>query len=128
MPHALIIDDQQSNIDALGVLLQREGVTYTTLLSPYHLDAVLGDLEAVDLVFLDLEFPNYDGFLLVDELRRYPALNAAPIIAYTVHTSEIVRAQEAGFDGFIGKPLSVREFPEQLQQLLNGDPVWYLPD
>jgi two-component system cell cycle response regulator DivK len=78
----------------------------------------------VDVVFLDLEFPNSDGFQLIHELRAQPALANVPIIAYTVHTSEQNEAQAAGFDGFIGKPLNVNRFPDQLRRILNGESVW----
>jgi two-component system cell cycle response regulator DivK len=34
------------------------------------------------------------------------------------------RAREAGFDGFIAKPLSVRDFPNQIRAILRGEEVW----
>ncbi|NDJ34907.1 MAG: response regulator [Chloroflexi bacterium] len=128
MTHALIVDDNRSNIDALTALLQREGVDCTSVVSPHQLYAALQGINPVDVVFLDLEFPNDSGFDLLAELREQAVLQGAPIIAYTVHTSEVVVAQDAGFDGFIGKPLSVQLFPQQLRSILSGEPVWYVPE
>jgi two-component system cell cycle response regulator DivK len=34
------------------------------------------------------------------------------------------RAQAAGFDGFIGKPIDPQRFPKQIQQILAGESVW----
>jgi two-component system cell cycle response regulator DivK len=36
------------------------------------------------------------------------------------------RARAAGFDGFLGKPLDPDRFPDQIQKILNGQPVWEL--
>ena len=123
MPHVLIIDDQQSNIEALGALLTREGVSSDSVMSARQLGSITH--QNYDAVFLDLEFPNDNGFTLLGEVRgKFPG---APVIAYSVHTSEMEAAREVGFDGFLGKPLSVRDFPEHIRQILNREPVWYLP-
>ncbi len=123
--HALIIDDNQSNADVLEVLLKNEGLSSTVVTLPRALPAALDQLSGpVDVVFLDLELPNHDGFELLDALKAHPHLGGAPIVAYTVHTSEIGAAREAGFHSFLGKPLNTREFPDQLRRILDGQPVW----
>jgi two-component system cell cycle response regulator DivK len=81
-------------------------------------------LDAIDVVFLDLEMPNYDGFNLLTDLKADARLSHVQIIAYTVHTSEIDEARQAGFDGFLGKPLDIKRFPDQLERILNRQPVW----
>ena len=124
MPTALIVDDNSLNSDVLTTLLESRGVTAATLDSPRFIYQTLEQLPQIDLVFLDLEFPNHDGFQVIDELKAYPRLRGVPIIAYSVHTSEIDVARQAGFHSFIGKPLDARRFPEQLERLLNGIPVW----
>jgi two-component system cell cycle response regulator DivK len=37
---------------------------------------------------------------------------------------QLNRAREAGFDGFLGKPLDPDRFPEQIRRLLRGEQVW----
>lgn len=122
--HALIIDDNRLNIEVLTMLLQREGIAYTAIETPRALESALADIEAVSVVFLDLEMPNHDGFDLLSELKALPQIGTAPIVAYTVHTSEIDRARRAGFDAFLGKPLNSSRFSEQLARILNGESVW----
>ncbi|MBN2303987.1 MAG: response regulator [Anaerolineae bacterium] len=121
---ALIIDDNHRNLDALALLLKREGVQPITLLSPRDISAVLGESGPVDVVFLDLEFPHHDGLALVRQLQADPRLTGVPIVAYTVHVSEQNEARDAGFHSFIGKPLSVERFPDQLRRILDGERVW----
>jgi two-component system cell cycle response regulator DivK len=81
-------------------------------------------LDRIDVVFLDLEMPNGDYYLTLHELKQQPSLTGVPIVAYTVHTSEIDKARQAGFDGFLGKPLKATEFPGHLQRILGREPVW----
>ena len=78
----------------------------------------------VDLVFLDLEFPNYDGFDILADLQADPRLAHVPFVADTVHISEQNQARQAGFHSFLGKPLDVQKFPEQVRRILNGERVW----
>ncbi len=79
-------------------------------------------LEPVSVVFLDLEMPGVDGYSVKDYLREQ--LPGVPIIAYTVHVSEINVVQQLGFDGFLGKPLDSSRFPDQLARILRGESVW----
>jgi CheY-like chemotaxis protein len=122
--HALIIDDKQTNIDVLVMLLNKEGLRHSALQSLRNLPQMLDNIDPVDIVFLDLEFPNGDGFQALQELRTVPRLQGVPIVAYSVHTSEVDDARRAGFDSFLGKPLSLQKFPQQLQQILRGEQVW----
>ena len=123
-PHAVIIDDQASNIHVLAMMLDQEGVSHTAITRANEVLPALPQLEHIDIVFLDLEMPNVNNFDLLAELKGQEQLLNVPIVAYTVHTSEIDVARQAGFDGFLGKPLSVTEFPDQLRRILDGEPVW----
>lgn len=124
-PNALIIDDQPANLRVLGKLLEQEQATYIGVTSSVALDSVIEQLPRIDAVFADLELPGEPGYAhLLADLRNHPRLAHVPIIAYTVHISEIDRSRQWGFDGFLGKPLNVSAFPEQWQRILDGEPVW----
>lgn len=122
MTHALVIDDNVQNLKVLVKLLAKQGVRCTEVLDPRKVANILPSIGSVDVVFLDLEMPNLNGYKVKDMLRRH--LGATPIIAYTVHISEINTVKQLGFDGFLGKPLDNARFPEQLQRILGGEPVW----
>jgi DNA-binding NarL/FixJ family response regulator len=57
-------------------------------------------------------------------LKSYEYLGRVPVVAYTVHVSEINRAYQLGFHSFIGKPIDPDKFPDQLARILRGEPVW----
>jgi two-component system, cell cycle response regulator DivK len=122
--HALIIDDKLTNIDVLAMLLEREGVDFTAVTISRHVLATIEEIERIDVVFLDLEMPNGDYRQVLSQLKANPRLAGVPIIAYTVHTSEIDAARRVGFDGFLGKPLQVADFPKHLRRIMNGESVW----
>jgi CheY-like chemotaxis protein len=122
-PHALIIDDNAQNLKVLAQLLSKQGASCTEILDPRTLLNTLPILVGhIDVVFLDLEMPGLDGYNVKELLRTY--LGDTPIIAYTVHVSEIHVVKQLGFDGFLGKPLDTSRFPNQLARILRGESVW----
>ena len=78
------------------------------------------------VVFCDLEMPRLSGYEMLVRLRAAFGRHV-PIIAYTVHTSEIDQARKNGFDGFLGKPLDGERFGGLLERIFRGMPVWELP-
>jgi CheY-like chemotaxis protein len=124
MPHALVIDDNHDNLSILVQMLSMQNVEATSVQDPTKVTAVLENCPDIDVIFVDLEMPGISGFELMEDFRANNRLNDIPIIAYTVHVSEISVARDKGFDGFIGKPLDVDKFPHQLQRILNGGAVW----
>ena len=124
-PHAVIIEDQDNNIEVLGRLLKIEGFSYEAFTSSQDVMESLDHLTAVDVIFLDLELPDSSDFYTVfTTLKEQPNLSDVPLVAYTVHLSEIKAARNAGFDHFLGKPLKTSLFPNQLKRIMSGVPVW----
>lgn len=127
MPQALIVDDNTDNLDVLAQLLALENVDVIIVNHPARLHDVLSGDTTFDVVFIDLEMPQNNGFEVLANLRQHPATDKAAMIAYTVHVSEIGAVRSGGFDGFIGKPVNADHFPRQLQNILAGNAVWSLP-
>ncbi|GAA0742742.1 response regulator [Ideonella azotifigens] len=74
-----------------------------------------------DLVLLDIQLPDEDGFKVIAWIREQPALKEVPVIALTasVMPAHRGRIEESGFNGFIAKPLSsVREFVLKVREHL----------
>ena len=120
--HALVIDDNAQNRKVLVQLLAKQGFQATEFSDPRKINTSLPSLGAVDVVFLDLEMPGLDGYDVKNLLRAH--FGPTPIIAYTVHVSEINAVKQSGFDGFLGKPIDHARFPDQLARILKGQPVW----
>lgn len=125
MTHALIIDDDKKNLGVLKQLLSMAEISYTEVADTTRLETMLDRLQPVDLVLLDLEMPDIDGYGVFQLLRSREEFQTTPIVACTVHTGEFHTVREMGFDGFISKPLDVDLFATQIDQILNGQAVWY---
>ena len=122
--HALIIDDNSGNVEVLAEMLTLENVSYTQLQDPLKIDGVLDQLQQLDVVFLDLEMPGLNGYQVLERFQSDPLFDGIPIVAYTVHVSEVNVARDLGFHSFLGKPLDVDVFPNQLARILQGERIW----
>lgn len=120
---ALIIEDNPGDTKVLQSLLSRIGVTYLAL-DPHNILDGLGQAPIPDVIFLDLEMPEMNGYEVLAELQASPDFDGVPVVAYTSHTSQMAAAREAGFSGFLGKPLVSGEFAKQLEEIINGGSVW----
>jgi two-component system cell cycle response regulator DivK len=85
-------------------------------------------LPQVDLILMDIHLPMEDGYQALAKLRDHPKFEDTLIVAVTAEAtpSNLERAREAGFDGFIGKPISTTLFPDQIRQIFQGGEVWTL--
>src|SRR3954468_2079083 len=119
---ALVVDDNSQNLRVLTQLLSKNGLECFEVSDPKAVRGLLPSLNRVDVVFLDLEMPGLDGFKVKDLLRE--SLGSTPIIACTVHVSEMDVVRDAGFGGFLGKPIDRVRFPELLSRILRGEHVW----
>lgn len=120
--HALIVDDNAQNLRVLAQMLAKQGFSTTDVTDPSQLAGLLPTLPALAVVFLDLEMPALNGYEAIALIRSY--YPDTPVIACTVHLAEINQARDVGFNGFIGKPLDISRFPDQLARILRGEQVW----
>ena len=76
--------------------------------------------ETPDLILMDINLPEMDGYTLTAKLRRFPSLAHIPVIALTANVmkGDRERTLEAGCDGYIQKPVDVDSFPEQIAKYL----------
>ena len=123
---ALVVEDDASGLAIISVMLRRLGLR--TSMERYANSAAerARKMPKLDVVFLDLGLPDGDGYEVLEELKRDPQLQNIPVIAVTARDAgtEMPKAQKAGFDGFLGKPLNRNRFPDQVRRIINGEQVW----
>jgi len=115
----LYIEDNPENRLLVRRVLEAEG--YTVLEAedgPTGLEVARSS--PVDLILLDINLPEIDGYQLVSHLRTTPGLADKPIIALTANVmkGDRERTLEAGCDGYIQKPIDVDSLPEQVATFL----------
>ena len=119
MKTILIVEDNDKNLKLARDILQHHG--YTTLAAMNGLDGVaLGLAQQPDLVLMDIQLPDINGFEAFARLRADPRCAHTPVVAWTasVTAGDRHRITEAGFSGFIGKPMNMRELLGTVRQLL----------
>jgi two-component system cell cycle response regulator DivK len=75
-----------------------------------------------DLVLMDLQLPGIDGTETLHRLRKGTLARDVPVVAVTAFAmaEDRERAALAGFDGYVEKPISVRDLPSQIEAFLDG--------
>jgi len=81
--------------------------------------------EPPDLVLMDLQLPGIDGMEALRRLRESPRTADIPVVAVTAQAmkQDRERALDAGFNGYLEKPITVRAFPDQVRRFLSGGEV-----
>lgn len=124
----LVVEDDPNNRLVITRLLKLAGISPASVWEyPGDPSAFFDEHpEGVDIVLLDIQLPKKDGYAILKELRARPESSRAKIVALTANVmhQDIERAREAGFDGFIGKPIDGRRFTEVMARILAGEAVW----
>jgi len=116
----LIVEDSPDNMKLFSAVLGLTGHEISGLPDGKGLVPRMNDWKP-DLVLMDIQLPGCDGYTLLEELRECGYVDI-PVIALTAHAmaGDEERAMEAGFDGYITKPIDVRSFPDQVSKVLLG--------
>jgi CheY-like chemotaxis protein len=116
----LIVEDSPDNMKLFRALLAARGHEVTGLAGGERLLETL-ESAAPELVLMDIQLPGKDGFALLREIRSSPH-SGLRVIALTAHamSGDRERALDAGFDGYITKPIEVRSFPLEVERALGG--------
>ncbi|MDP9452510.1 MAG: response regulator transcription factor [Actinomycetota bacterium] len=120
-PTLLLVEDEESFVDALVVGLQREG--YRVRVARDGAEALeLFDLVQPDLVLLDVMLPRVSG---LDVCRRLRSRSQVPIIMVSARSSEIdtVVGLEVGADDYVAKPYRLRELVARIRAILRRAPL-----
>nr|MBN1229332.1 response regulator [Anaerolineae bacterium] len=125
--HVLVVEDNVPNFVLIARLLAYMGIQRCEWkTSGWQVVEFADTLPRIDLILMDIRLPYEDGFQALEKVRASARLKETLVVAVTAEASveQMKRAQEAGFDGFLGKPLDPDRFPEQIRRVLSGEPVW----
>ncbi len=113
----LIIEDNEKNLKLVRDVLQFKG--YRTLEAETAEDGLaLAQSQLPNLILMDIQLPGADGVTALRQLRDEPRTALIPVVALTAFAMKDDRERflSAGFDGYLVKPINVKEFPEQVRQ------------
>jgi len=121
MPRILMVEDNEENRDALSRRLQRRG--FEVLMAVDGLQGVaMAKAERPDLILMDMNMPELDGWEATRQIKADPATAALPVIGLTAHamTGDRERAIAAGCTDYHTKPVEFPRLLGQIEAILGG--------
>jgi two-component system cell cycle response regulator DivK len=117
----LIVDDNEKNMKLARDVLHLAG--FSTLEATTGGESISAAVEHLpDVILMDIRLPDMDGTEAARRIRENPSAAAIPIVALTSLAMkgdrELLLA--SGFDGYLEKPISVSEFPEQVRSFVRS--------
>jgi two-component system cell cycle response regulator DivK len=125
--HVLVVEDNVPNFVLIARMLAFMGVQRCEWkTSGWQVVQFADTLPRIDLILMDIRLPYEDGYQALQKIRSSNRLKETLVVAVTAEASEeqMQKAIDAGFDGFLGKPLDPDRFPDQIRRLLDGEAVW----
>ena len=118
----LVVEDNRDNMQLMEYLLNAFG--YTPLLASSAAEGIrLAREERPDLVLMDIQMPEMDGYEAMEQIKQLPGLESCPVVAVTAFAmvGDQRRIIASGFDGYISKPISPRSFVAEIATFLPAD-------
>jgi two-component system cell cycle response regulator DivK len=117
----LVVDDNQDSRELVVKVLKNKGYEMIEATDGEEaIEKAVG--ERPDLILLDISIPKLDGYEVTRRLKSREEFKETPIVALTAHAMKGDRAKalEAGCEGYISKPINIRELPDQVKSYLRG--------
>lgn len=118
-PRILIVDDEQRNTLLLESILEKEA--YLPVIAGSGAEALrMVDEHRPDLILMDVNMPDMNGFEVCQVIKSNPAHRAIPILMVTAldHTQDRVKSMQSGADDFLSKPINATELVIRVRSLL----------
>jgi len=114
----LIVDDLEANLMLLEQMLKNAGYTSITCCARPREVAPLHASHRYDLILLDLQMPDMDGFEVMEALREIEQDDYLPVLVITAQPGHKLRALKAGARDFVSKPFDLVEVQTRIQNML----------
>lgn len=122
----LLVEDHEDNRNIYRTILEHFG--FAVLVAGDGEEGIrLAEEGRPDLILLDIDIPVLDGLQVARQLKASPTTARIPVVALTAYSQpeDRERAAEAGFDGYLAKPVSPRRVVEEVRRFLamSANPV-----
>ena len=116
----IVVEDTYDDMQLATAILRYEGIAVHVAHDGKECLQLLNTIQPT-LIVTDLAMPEMDGWRLLDAIRANPHTAHIPVVAVSAYYSSNVEqdAKSAGFNACFAKPVSPREFVNQLDTILN---------
>jgi two-component system cell cycle response regulator DivK len=118
-PRILYIEDNADNRLLVRRVLEAAG--YVVVEAPNaHVGMEAAVAQPPDLILMDINLPEVDGYSTTKRIRATPGLEAVKVVALTANVlrGDREKTLEAGCDGYLEKPIDVDQLPRQIAHFL----------
>jgi CheY-like chemotaxis protein len=122
-PRILLVEDNENNRYLAQFLLEREGFDVELAVNGKKaLEAA--QLTKPDLVVMDIQMPEMDGYETAERFKSDPTLADIPLLGVSsfAMVGDRAKALKVGFAGYIEKPINPDTFAREVGQFLKGRP------
>jgi uncharacterized membrane protein len=116
----LIVDDLEFNINLLGRVLANAGYTSVSSTTNPREVSALQRKNQYDLILLDIEMPDMDGFQVMQRMKETDGDDHPPILVITAEPEHKVRALQCGAKDFVSKPFELVEVLTRVHNMLEA--------
>jgi two-component system cell cycle response regulator DivK len=115
----LVAEDNDTNRELLRIVLENQGYEVIEAATGKQVLAVL-ETTHPDLVLLDIQMPELDGYKVISLIRENPVLKSLRVVALTAFAMDGDRekAMSAGFDGYLTKPIEIANLKMSIKSWL----------
>jgi CheY-like chemotaxis protein len=120
-PRVLVIEDNENNRELARFLLEQAGCR-VGMAENGRQGLEMAAQERPDIILMDIQMPEMDGYEAVARLRQDPATSAIPIVGVSSYAmpDDKEKAMALGFTAYIEKPIDPERFAEQVMAFLRG--------
>lgn len=125
--HALVVEDDAGGMAIIGIMMRYLGINVLINTTGEDVLAMARAMKPMpNIFFLDINLPRTTGYEIIKLIRNDPQFEKTTVVAVTAQDAdtEIPKCRAAGFNAYIGKPVSRMRFPRQLRRIMAGEEVW----
>ena len=125
----LCVEDDPSNRLVMKLLVEKtlNAKNYAIFEDSADFISRLRDLPVrPSIILLDIHVSPFNGFQMLKMIRDDSVYCDTKVVALTasVMNEEVEKLRKSGFDGAIGKPITLSTFPVVIERILNGESIW----
>ena len=121
----LYIEDNPANMMLMERIVARLGDVELIPAHTAEIGIALAISKTPDLILMDINLPGMNGIEALGQLRATPKTSKAPVVAISAAAMprDIERAEQAGFEGYLTKPIDVEKTIAKIRELLERGPA-----
>lgn len=120
----MLVDDEPDNLEVVAETLEFRGAVVKTAENGKEALDVLENFEP-NLILTDLSMPVMNGWEMRARIKSQPNMSSIPILAISAHaiSGDSERALEAGFDGYMTKPVKINTLVDDIRAAYHNNQI-----